>query len=284
MIKYRCPKCGDVFEGRLEYCPNCHVKFKFADKNVPNEEESLPEVIKEEKQPEEIIEKLEEKVEEKEPELPAEQKPEEKSDLVIGPSYFDGKTIQRIGWFLLGSLISIVTLFILSPILTFFLLKWERKHSVVDGHRLEFRGKFGGYWGRCIGLTFLTIFTLGFYLPFGLYKLENWKQERTFVADIKGESEFTGNKYHFVGLRMINTALTICTLGVYGPVASVNIMNWQFSNSLFSGKQLKFVGDKYEYVGKNWVWFIISFFTLGIFTIFLPVRTLKWKYSQIHFE
>ena len=303
MIRYRCPKCGDVFEGRLSECPNCHAKFRFRDLNEKKEEESKKEEPVEEVKaesekapeapaPEEKKEEVNEepapamevaKVEEVAETEVVDQKPDV-SALVQGASYFDGKTIQLIGTYLKGILLAIVTLGILSCAIPYFLMKWEIKHTVVDGHRLVFKGKLGKYFWKTLGYGLLTIITLGVYAPFAAFKLTKWKQENTFVSDIDGASTFEANKYQYIGVTVYNAALTMCTLGVYAPSAFVNVQNWRLAHSTYSGHKLKFDADKYEYTGKCIIWALLVMVTLGIFGIFLPVKRLKWVYSKLHFE
>ena len=303
MIRYRCPKCGDVFEGRLSECPNCHAKFRFRDLNEkkeeePKKEEPVEEVKAESEKapeapaPEEKKEEINEepapamevaKVEEVAETEVIDQKPDV-SALVQGASYFDGKTIQLIGTYLKGILLAIVTLGILSCAVPYFLMKWEIKHTVVDGHRLVFKGKLGKYFWKTLGYGLLTLITLGIYYPFAAFKLAKWKQENTYVSDLDdGPSYFEANKYQFFGVHLVNAALTVVTAGIYSACATVAVENWRLSHSSYSGHQLSFDADKYEFTGKSLIWGIFCIITLGIFLIFLPVRRFKWIYSKVHF-
>ena len=37
MMKYRCPDCGEIFEGQLDKCPNCGKEFSYAKKKEVKE-------------------------------------------------------------------------------------------------------------------------------------------------------------------------------------------------------------------------------------------------------
>ena len=67
MAKFRCPRCGAIFEGKTDRCPRCNVLFKFneEDSNAPEyayperREEAPKQAVKEEQPaplPEPIVE------------------------------------------------------------------------------------------------------------------------------------------------------------------------------------------------------------------------------------
>ncbi len=97
-------------------------------------------------------------------------------------SYFDGGLLQLIGYTLLGALVSVLTLGICSPWAICLIYRWEAKHTVVDGVRLEFNGTAMGLFGHWIKwwvLTFITIGIYGFWLGI---KLKQWKVKHTSFA------------------------------------------------------------------------------------------------------
>ena len=157
-MKYRCPTCGEVFEGQLAVCPKCGRPMKY-------------------KQPEPKKEEVKEQA-------PANQVVAVNNNPVAtvsseSKSSFDGKLIQLIGWVLLGELLTIVTLGICFPIALCMVYKWERNHTVIDGRRLVFVGKGGQLVGKWILWMLLTIVTLGIFSLWIPMKLERWLVERT---------------------------------------------------------------------------------------------------------
>ena len=176
----RCPNCGKFLSAKDTKCSNCgailskDVKeekvepIPVEDELVMDEEEvdvsPAPDVIREGTAPIIIT-----KYRNVEVRLPAD---------LSRPSYFDGKTIQYIGWSLLGSLVTIFTLGILYPLAYGWLVKWECRHTVVCGYRMVFNGKAASLIGWWILWMFLTLITLGI---FGLWvpvKLARWKVKR----------------------------------------------------------------------------------------------------------
>ena len=55
-------------------------------------------------------------------------------------SYFDGGLLQLIGYNILGILVTVFTLGICLPWAYCMIYRWETKHTVINGRRLEFDG------------------------------------------------------------------------------------------------------------------------------------------------
>ena len=181
MAKFRCPRCGAIFEGKTDRCPRCNVLFKFN-----KEDENAPEYAiaerKEEKE-EDVAQEQEPKAEVKEvvvvKEVPVVVEKPIIPEANEENTYFDGKMIQRLGWSLLGALVSLVTLGICFPIAYCWLESWRLKHTVINGYRHRLTVGGGKLIGRWILWELLTIVTLGI---FGLWvpvKVEKWVVART---------------------------------------------------------------------------------------------------------
>ncbi|MEG0693447.1 MAG: DUF898 family protein, partial [Oscillospiraceae bacterium] len=83
--------------------------------------------------------------------------------IAVEKSYFDGGLLQLIGWSLLGTLITIVTLGICYPWAVCMKYGWETRHTVVNGRRLAFDGNGAQLFGNWIKWCLLTIITIGIY-------------------------------------------------------------------------------------------------------------------------
>lgn len=81
-------------------------------------------------------------------------------------SYFDGNAFQYLGWFLLGTLLTLVTLGIGFPWATCMLYRWEAQHTYIGGNQLRFTGtglQLLGVWLIIEVLSvFAVIFAMGF--------------------------------------------------------------------------------------------------------------------------
>ena len=62
-------------------------------------------------------------------------------------SYFDGGLIELIGWRILAILITVITLGICYPWGLCMLYKYETRHTVVNGKRIDFDGTAIGLFG-----------------------------------------------------------------------------------------------------------------------------------------
>lgn len=97
-------------------------------------------------------------------------------------SYFDGGLLELIGWRLLGSLVTCVTLGICFPWAYTMIYKWEAKHTVINGKRLCFDGSAINLFGLWIKWFLLTIITLGIYSFWVSIDLKKWKTKYTHFA------------------------------------------------------------------------------------------------------
>ncbi|HDR3884683.1 TPA: DUF898 family protein [Bacillus cereus] len=84
-----------------------------------------------------------------------------------------------IGWSILGALMTVFTLGICYPWSVCMVYGWKNgwkiNHTVVDGHRMKFKGSAVGLYGNWIKWLLLTVITLGIYGFWVSIKLEDWK-------------------------------------------------------------------------------------------------------------
>lgn len=67
-----------------------------------------------------------------------------------GKSYFDGTTLQLIGWRFLGALVSLITFGLCMPLAYTMIYKWEATHTYIEGRRLKFDGSALQLFGKFI--------------------------------------------------------------------------------------------------------------------------------------
>ena len=97
-------------------------------------------------------------------------------------SKFDGKTIQLIGWTLLGALVTVVTIGILYSVAFAWIEGWKVNHRIVNGRRLHFDGNGFQLLGRWILWWLLSIITLGIFLLFLPVRFEKWLTKHTHIV------------------------------------------------------------------------------------------------------
>jgi len=100
-----------------------------------------------------------------------------------GESYFDGGLFQLIGWSILGTLLTGLTLGICYPWALCMIYGWKINHTVVNGKRLKFTGSAVGLFGNWIKWLLLTFITFGIYGFWLSIALEKWKVKNTTFAN-----------------------------------------------------------------------------------------------------
>ncbi|MDK2813162.1 MAG: hypothetical protein PWQ08_417 [Clostridiales bacterium] len=98
-------------------------------------------------------------------------------------SYFDGGLLQLIGWRLIGTLITVVTLGICYPWALCMVYGWETKHTVINGHRLVFDGSAVGLFSNWVKWLLLCVITVGIYSFWLGIALKKWKTKHTHFAN-----------------------------------------------------------------------------------------------------
>ena len=97
-------------------------------------------------------------------------------------SYFDGNLFQLIGWRIVGALVTCLTLGICAPFAVVLVKRWEAKHTVIDGKRLQFDGRGIQLWGKYLLWMLLTLITIGIYGFFVAMKMKKWVVKHTHFA------------------------------------------------------------------------------------------------------
>ncbi len=103
-------------------------------------------------------------------------------DKIGQESWFDGGLLQLIGYHILGTLVTALTLGICLPWAYTMVYNWEIKHTIINGRRLVFDGSAVGLFGQWIKWLLLTIITLGIYGLWVGIKLKKWKVSHTYMV------------------------------------------------------------------------------------------------------
>ncbi len=103
-------------------------------------------------------------------------------------SRFDGKLLQLIGYNILSWIITGITFGIAYPWAVCLKLRWETKHTIVDGKRLVFDGKGIQLFGKYIVWFLLSLITFGIYLLWLAIKIKKWTTSHIHFQD-SGEED-----------------------------------------------------------------------------------------------
>lgn len=197
-------------------------------------------------------------------------------------SCFDGNFWQRLGWIILSRLLTVITLGLAYPAAVCMLLRWECKHTVINGRRLKFTGRGAQLFGKYILWWLLSVITFGIYGIWLGLNMKKWTVEHTVYADdhTQAVSRFTGGVGGFLGIHLLAGFLTVFTVGIGAPWAKRMVIQWEMRHTYISGTRLGFTGKGGQLLGKYLLWGLLTVITLGIYGLFVPIRFLKWQYKH----
>lgn len=94
-------------------------------------------------------------------------------------SRFDGGLAGLLGYNLLAIIGTVLTLGIAYPWMMCMLVRWETRHTVINGHRLRFDGTGGQLIGKWLVWLLLIIVTLGIYSLWIPIRIKQWTVKHT---------------------------------------------------------------------------------------------------------
>jgi len=282
--------------------------------------EALPEVVEEKKETikveetpiteevqetpvvEEVKEepKVEEKVEPVLEEAPVEEKAlevtkEDLDDTIVagpvaledlGPSVFDGRLIQLIGWYLIGFVLTIITLGLGAPFAKCFILDWKFKHTKINGKRLCFDGNGLQLWGNIIKWTLFSIITLGIFLLFLPVQWNRWVVKHTHYEGNRkprvNYSLFDGITWEYIGISILSGILNLFSLGLLAPFCENLMYSWRINHTTYDTIDMEFDGKGFQLLGNYIKWTFFTIITLGIYGLWVPIKKIKWEVKHTH--
>lgn len=98
---------------------------------------------------------------------------------------FDGGAATYLGTSILAILVTVLTLGIAYPYALVLRQRWQAKHTIVEGRRLQFTGTGIGLFGNWIKWLFLCIITLGIYGFWVAPRVTKWVVEHTEFENVR---------------------------------------------------------------------------------------------------
>ena len=215
---------------------------------------------------------------------PKEEKPIDQSitvDRSTIKSEFDGKLLQLIGWYLLGLLVSVVTLGIGAPFAKCFILNWQYKHTKINGRRLCFDGNGLQLLGNYIKWMFFSVITLGIYLIFLPVAWNKWVVKHTHYEGnrkpVVNYSLFDGTTWDLIGLSILCFFLRLFSLGLLSPFCENLMISWRVNHTTYDTIDMEFDGKGFQLLGNYIKWTFFTIITLGIYGLWVPIKKIKWE-------
>lgn len=202
-------------------------------------------------------------------------------------SYFDGSLIELIGWRLLATLITIITLGFAAPWAQCMLYSYQIKHTVYNGKRLRFEGTGGDLFVNIFKWVVFSIFTLGIYTLFIPVKKTRWVISNIHFENepfTENESFFDGKTIQLIGVNILCNLLNIISLGLLCPFTVCYKLGWINKHTIINRKRIAFDGRAISLFGKYILWSFLTLITFGIYGLWLPIKMLKWQTNHTHIK
>lgn len=180
--------------------------------------------------------------------------------------FFDGKTSQLIGKYILRLFLSWITLGLYAFKLKINVTRWVYKHTF--DVPIQIKNEYEDIIKRLEGKRETRSINFNFY--------ERRKLELEANYNIKGDSNYEATFVSNLIISFIGKLITIFTFGVLYPYALCFDNNFIASKTLIMGKRIKFIGKRKELFKKYIRWYLLIFSTLGLYLFIMPYKIKKW--------
>lgn len=203
---------------------------------------------------------------------------------------------------------TVFSLSLLYPVVYFFSERWKLSVTYIDGKRLTFEGKLWHCYGiylsglilAALSATLITFFAslVGRYFPqfpsewaslgasaattavnayFLTKRLLRWKKKHTHFADeIPSESGLRHNLFRCALVSVLNTVLSVLTLGIVYPLTYRLKYGYYTNSSIIDGERLVFRGKLSSLYGKWVLWILLTIATLGLYLPLIAHNLQSW--------
>lgn len=196
-------------------------------------------------------------------------------------SKFDGSGVELLGYYLLTTVVCLITCGVAAPWMICKLYKWKINHTTINGKRLVFTGSGSSLLGSWILWEILTAVTCGIYGFFLHVALRKWELKHTFIegepiSSNGKESYFDGGSFVYFGYGVVATILLIVSCGIAYPWVMAMLQKWDTKHQVISNRRLVFSGTGLGFLGEFIIIFVLSIITLGIYIPWGIVRMNKY--------
>jgi len=201
---------------------------------------------------------------------------------------FNGTGLDLLIKFLVGYLLSLITLGIYASWFIVGITKYIAGKTDLEGPkgklRLEFRGTGGQLFVLMLVNFLLTIITCGIFMPWAIVRLNKWQYANTYAIDEQGTEfnlKFSGTGGKLFGIMLGGYLLTIITLGIFAAWFMVWMLRYMAENSTVEqGGQtvttFSFEGTGGKLLVTIIVGYLLTVITLGIYGAWFTIKLLKY--------
>lgn len=183
--------------------------------------------------------------------------------------------------------VSMLTLGLAYPAMMCWRMRWEAKHTFINGRKLMFNGTGAQLFGKYLLWMLLSCITFGiYYIWCASIALEKWKTKHTHyegweeTSENAHESYFDGNAIQLFGVKLLTRFVTVITLSFGMYWAHCYKERWYCKHTVIDGDHLLFDGKAVQYFGKRLLWSFLTVVTFGIYSFWLAVKSKKWTVSH----
>lgn len=201
-------------------------------------------------------------------------------------SYFNGDKISNIFFTASLLILRIISLDLLSPIVICLRLKWRAEHIYLNGRRLVFCGQIRDLFKKNTLWVFLSIITIGIFIPFKEIQMKKWEIAHTHFVGVPQEnykiekSEFKCSWYKYAGISILKFIVTVFSLG-FGYFWAYNFKEKVLTKCKFiDGHNLEFDATSVDFFLKKLLWAVLSIVTLGIYALFVKGKMFRWQIAN----
>lgn len=175
-------------------------------------------------------------------------------------------------------IVTACTLLLAYPAMLCWKMRWQTKHTYINGRHLVFDGKAMQLFGKYIIWLLLSIITLGiYYLLCMRVNLLKWSTKHTHIEGVTdGESKFTGGALGLLGHTLLVWFITAITLSLGYYWGRCHLERWYAKHTIYDGYNIEFDGKAIQYFGKCICWELLTIITIGIYSFWLIVKSHKW--------
>ena len=204
-------------------------------------------------------------------------------------SFFDGSGAELFGKMILLELLSIITCSLATPWILVDVIRWRKRHTVINGRRLDFDGTASELFGHWIKWFLLTVITCGIYAYFARIDYLKWEKSHTFY---EGEAPYTnagsrtsffdGTVSEYIGSAVLASLITTFTCGIGGAWGSNMLTQYEYKGTCICGDRFNYTGTGGSLFGIYLVNSLLTVLTCGIYSAWATCALNRYIISNVH--